>query len=173
MASKANDPRLYVLLGSGFLRPISFGDPRAFVSNWLRAHPGAVVTPISRMLMTSTNDHRQNEIVYIWIDDGASSLNVDLVRGGIFAGDTMFDMVDNERGLDRLLKSDPALADAQAEIARERAAAPGDRTDRLVPENDYKARLGRIRAADRYARARKLGIWSEAMREEREADGVR
>jgi hypothetical protein len=172
MATKSNDQRLYVLLGSGFLRPFSFGDPKTFVSKWLTANPNAVVTNISRMITTNTITHKQQEIVYIWIEDGERSLNVDLVRAGIFAGGTMFDMVDNQKGLDELLKTDPKLADARAQIEKERAAEPQDRTDRLVPEGDYKARMLRVEDAESDARAKKLGIWSEAMKDEREAEGV-
>jgi hypothetical protein len=172
MATKSNDQRLYVLLGSGLLRPFSFGDPKTLVSKWLTANPNAVVTSISRMITTNTITHKQQEIVYIWIEDGERSLNVDLVRAGIFAGGTMSDMVDNQKGLDELLKTDPKLADARAQIEKERAAAPQDRTDRLVPEGDYKARMLRIEDAESDARAKKLGIWSETMKDEREAEGV-
>jgi len=173
MATKSNDQRLYILLGGGFLRPTTYGDPKRFVSNWLAANPDAVVKAISRMIMTNTITHKQEEIVYIWIEDGDRSLNVDLVRAGIFSGAVMNDMVDSQAGLDELLKSDPELADARAEIAKERAAAPQDRTDRLIPEGEYKARMLRIERAEREARAQKLGIWSDAMKNARETDGVR
>jgi hypothetical protein len=172
MASKPNDQGVYVLLGSGFLRPTTFGEPRVFVSEWLKSHPNATVTPISRSLSTNTRTHQLMEIVYIWIEDGADSLNVDLVRGGIFAAGTMYDMVDNEKGLEQLLKNDPKLADARAEIAKEKAAAPQDRSERLISDENYKARIARINEAERFAREKKLGIWSDAMKEVREADGI-
>jgi hypothetical protein len=172
MATKSADKRLYVLLGGGFLRALSSGNPKAFVSSWLTAHPHAVETDISRMVMTNTITHTGEEIVYIWIEDGVRSLNVDLVGAGIFAGATMYDMVDNEKGLDEMLKNDPSLADMRAQIEKERAAAPQDRTDRLMPDGDYKVRMLRIEDAERDARAKKLGIWSETMKEEREADGI-
>lgn len=173
MASKGNDQRLYVLLGSGFLRATTFGDPKVFVSDWPKLHPKAVVTPISRMLSTNTRTHQVMKLVYVWIEDGTESLNVDLIRAGVFQGGTMYDMVDNEKGLDRLLKSDPKLADARAEIEKERAAAPQDRSERLIPDDAYGKRMTRINEAEQAARAKKLGIWSDAMKEEREADGVR
>jgi hypothetical protein len=172
MASKPNDQGVYVLLGSGFLRPTTFGDRKNFISDWLQKHPKAIATPISRSLSTNTITHKMMEFVYIWLDDGTDSLNVDLVRSGIFAGGTMYDMVDNERGLDRLLESDPKMADARAQIAREKAAAPQDRSERLISDGDYNARIKRINDADRFAREKKLGIWSDAMKEEREADGL-
>ena len=37
---------------------------------------------------------------------------------------------------------------------------------------NYKARIARINEAEHFARTRKLGIWSDAMKEEREADGI-
>lgn len=172
MASKPNDAGLYVLLGSGFLRPTTFGNPEVFVSEWLKRHPKAVVTPISRLVSTNTRTHQIMEIVYVWIEEGGDSLNVDLIRAGVFAGGTMYDMVDNQNGLDQLLKSDPKLADTRTEIERERAAAPQDRSERLISDQDYKRRITRIEEAEKAGRAKKVGIWSDAMKEEREAEGV-
>jgi len=172
MASRAHDSRVYVLMGSGFLRAWVLDETKAFVASWLRAHPNAVETDISRMIMTNTISHEQSEIVYIWIEDGTASLNVDLVRRGDVLGGTMADMVDNQRGLDDMLANDPSLADTKMEIEKERAAAPQDRTDRLISDDDYKARMTQVVAAEAYARANKLGIWSDVMKSDREAEGV-
>jgi hypothetical protein len=84
----------------------------------------------------------------------------------------MYDMVDNARGLDRLLQSDPKLAETRAEIDKERAAAPEDRAVRLIFEDDYKARMLRIEEAEGKAHAEKLGIWSDEMKPDREAEGL-
>ncbi len=81
-------------------------------------------------------------------------------------------MVDNARGLDRLLQNDPTLANLKAQIEKERAAAPEDRAERLISEDDYKARMLRVEEAESKARSEKLGIWSDAMKDEREADGL-
>ena len=148
-----------------------FGSPSQFVSNWLQTHPSATIKPISRMFTTNTKTRKTSEWVYIWVEDGEQSLNVDLVRAGVFAGAAMFDMVDNRKGLDELLK-DPKLAAVRAEIQKERAGAPQDRTERLVTEDDYKARMRRIEIAEAQARKEKLGIWSNAMKAERESEGV-
>lgn len=172
LATRTSDPRLYVLLGSDFIRALSFGDPGVFVSNWLAEHPRATYTVISTLKSTNTRTRKQSEITYIWITDGAFALNVDLVRQGIFPGETMYDMVDNARGLDRLLQSDPKLANAKAQIEKERAAAPEDRAERLLSEDDYNTLLARIREAERSARSDKLGIWSDGMKAEREAEGL-
>lgn len=172
MASRPGDPRTYVLLGSGFLRALTAPSIDGFVARWLAAHPAAAVRPISRILMTNTRSHRQQEIVYVWIEDGPASLNVDMVAAGMTAGATMADMVDNQRGLDELLKR-PDMADARAEIARERAAAPQDRTERLIGDGYYASRVQRIAAAERRARLAKAGIWSDAMKDTRAAEHIR
>lgn len=169
-ASRHGDPREYILVGGGWLRTIRYGDPRQFISDWLAAHPSATIKPISRMFMTNTRSKRTSETVYIWVEDGMQSLNVDLIRAGVFPGGVMFDMVDNRKGLDELLK-DPKLADARAQIEMERAEAPQDRAERLVPDDDYKTCMHRIEVAETQAREEKVGIWSDAMKAEREAEG--
>ena len=152
-SKEPDDQNMYVLLGSGFIRVIRFGDPDVFILAWLAAHPAATVTPISRMFTTNTRSLETAEIVYIWVEDGDQSLNVDMVRAGLFPGAAMYDMVDNLNGLNRWL-ADPKHADERAEIDKERAAAPQDRTERLVAAGDYRARIGRIqcRRGGRHAR---------------------
>src|ERR1700730_4810631 len=112
------------------------------------------------MFTTNTRTKQTRQIVYIWVEDGEMSLNVDLVRAGIFPGAAMADMVDNLKGLDELLK-DPKLAATRAQIEKERAEAPQDKTERLVSEDDYERRMRRIEGAEAQAREEKLGIWSD------------
>ena len=109
-------------------------------------------------------------MVYIWVEDGKQSLNEEIVRRGLFPAGVMFDMVDNRKGLDELLK-DPKLADTKAQIEKEREEAPQDVSERLMPEADYQSRMRRIEAAEDLARKERVGIWSDAMKEEREAEG--
>lgn len=169
-ATRQNDARTYILLGGGWLRSIQFGNPGQFVSRWLEEHPGATIKPISRMFTTNTRTKKTEEHVYIWVEDGEVSLNMDLVRAGVFPGAVMADMVDNLKGLNELLK-DPRLAAAKAQVEKERAEAPQDRTERLVSEGDYERRMRSIEVAESQAREEKLGIWSDAMKAEREEEG--
>ncbi len=169
-ASRPEDQRTYVLLGNGAIRGLRFGNPSAFISDWLAAHPSAGITRISRMVTTNTRTLKTAEIVYIWVEDREHSLNVDMVRVGLFPGAAMYDMVDYFKGLNHLLE-DPRLADARAQIEKERAAAPQDRTERLITDDDYRERIRRIDAAERQAHAEKLGIWSDAMEAERQSEG--
>ena len=156
--------------GGGWIRTIRSGDPGQLVSKWLMEHPAATIQPISPMFITNTRTKETRQIVYVWIEDGDMSLNVDLVRAGVFPGGVMADMVDNLKGLNELLK-DPKLAGAKAQIEKERAETPQDRTERLVSENDYNRRMRSIEVAEAQARKEKLGIWSDSMKAEREEEG--
>ena len=167
-ATRKGDAREYILLGSGWLRSIQSGSPSQFILGWLAAHPAASVKPISRMYLR----HGSEDLVYIWVEDGEMSLNVDLVRAGIFPGGVMADMVDNYNGLTELLK-DPRLASVKEQIEKERAEEPQDKPQRLISEDEYKRFGQRIAAAENQARDEKIGIWSDAMKEERESEGFR
>jgi len=169
-ASRQNDTSTYVLLGAGWLRTIRFGDPGQFVSTWLTAHPNAVITPISRMFATNTRTRETRHIVYIWVEDEGASLNVDMVRAGMFPGGVMTDMVDNLQGLNELLER-PELATTKTLIEKQREQAPQDRSERLLTDEDYHLRMRRVEAAETEARQAKVGIWSDAMKAEREEEG--
>lgn len=162
--SRKNDHRIYVLTGGGWIRGIRFGDPDQFVKAWIAQHPLATITPVSKMPI------KADELVYIWIEDQSSSLNVDLVRAGIFPGGAMADMVDNDKGLTELLKS-PKLADARALIEKERAENPQNRPERLEPEGEYSRHMDKIKMAEAEASKQKVGMWSDSMKEEREDAG--
>jgi hypothetical protein len=171
-ATRKDDVREYIVLGSGWLRPIQSGNPGQFISSWLAAHPAASIKLVSRMGVTNTKSKRTEELVYIWVEDGEMSLNVDLVRAGIFPGAVMADMVDNFNGLTKQLKNSE-LAFAKAQIEKETAEAPQDLPQRLISEDQYKRFAHRIDVAENQARAEKVGIWSDAMKEERESEGYR
>jgi hypothetical protein len=111
-ATRKDDAREYILLGGGWLRPIQFGNPGQFISSWLVAHPAATVRLVSRMGMTNTVSKRTEEMVYIWVEDGEMSLNVELIRAGIFPSGVMADMVDHYRGVTEVMKK-PELAFAR------------------------------------------------------------
>ena len=169
-ATRKNDAREYILLGSGWLRTIQSGNPGQFISGWLAAHPGATIKAVSQMGVTNTKSRRTEQMVYVWVEDGEKSLNVDLVRSGAYPGGVMADMLDNYNGLTELLKK-PELAFARAQIEKERSEAAQDHPQRLVSEDEYEQFRQRIVAAENEARAEKLGIWSDAMKEERQSDG--
>jgi hypothetical protein len=162
--SRKGDRRIYVLTGGGWIRGIRYGDPDQFVKAWIAQHPLATITPVSKMPI------KADELVYIWIEDQASSLNVDLVRAGIFPGGAMADMVDNDKGLTELLKN-PKLADARALVEKERAENPQNRPERLESEDEYNRHMDKIKTAEAEASKEKLGMWSDSMKDEREDAG--
>lgn len=171
-ASRASNPgSTYVLLGSGYLRTLSARNENEFIKHWLEIHPHATATPIS-----TCNGARvgtpPKRIVYVWIEDGAESLNVALIEEGIFPGGVMLDMVESQH---RLLEEmrDPKLASTREQIEKEIAAQPeSDRVKRLISDADYAERRKRIEAAEAKARDGKKGIWSDAMKEERQAEEI-
>ena len=111
-------------------------------------------------------------MVYVWVEDGTMSLNVELVRAGIYPGGVMADMVDQSSGSNELLKNSK-LAEAKAMIEKERADAPQDRGERLVSEDEYKSLMGRVEVAENQARSDKVGIWSDVIKAARESEGYR
>ena len=112
-----------------------------------------------------------DKLVYVWIADRDSSLNVDLVRAGIYPGAAMADMLDNDRGLTELLKN-PKLADARAVVEKERAQKPRAGPERLESEDEYNHQMDQIKTAETEARRQKMGVWSDSMKEERESLGI-
>jgi len=170
-ASKSKNPATYVLLGNGYLRTLSAGNENEFIKHWLEVHPHAMATPIS-----SRNGARAGTppkpLVYVWIEAGAESLNVALVEEGIFAGGVTLDTVESQH---RLLEEmrDPRLAGAREQIEKEITAQPeSDRAKRLISDADYAERRERIEASEAKARDGKRGIWSDAMKEERQSEGL-
>jgi hypothetical protein len=172
-ATRPNDALTYVLIGGGWLRGLRSEDPAKFISAWLEKHPAATVKPISRMVLPRDRV-KDEQIEYIWIEDGKASLNVDLVRAGLFPAPAMADMVDFRKQLDEILK-DPRVAAETAQLEKRHPEAPQasslPRPDRMISNEDYKQRMQRAEAAAEQARKEKLGIWSDSMKEEREALG--
>lgn len=163
--SRKGDHRMYVLTGCCWIRGIRFGDADQFATKWIAQHPSATVTPVSKMPIKS------DELVYIWIEDRATSLNVDLVRAGIYPGAAMADMIDNDKGLTELLKN-PKLADARAIVEKERAENPQIRPERLESEDEYNRQMDKVKRAETEARKQRTGVWSDSMRDERESLGI-
>ena len=162
--SRKGDRRIYVLTGCCWIRGIRSGEPDQFVTKWIAQHPHATVTRVSKMLLMA------DEFVFIWVKDEDRSLNMDLIRAGFFPGGAMADMVDNYNGQTELFKK-PELAFAREQFEKGRAEAPQEHPQRLISEIEYQQFARRIGEAETQARAEKLGLWSDAMKEERESEG--
>jgi hypothetical protein len=170
--AKSADTATYMYLGSGWLRPLTTGTSESFVSKWLESHPFAKATLISDMKFGSNSRRASSQLLYVWIEDDQDCLNIALIRNGIFPGGVMIDSVEAEQQLTKLLL-DPKLASAREQVEKERAVRPKeDSPKRFVSDLDYKARLMLIEKAENEARDKKLGIWSDDFKSEREALGV-
>jgi endonuclease YncB( thermonuclease family) len=117
---------------------------------------------------------KDEKFEYIWIDDGGASLNVDLVRAGLYPAPAMADMVAFRKQADETLRIPSVVAEiAQLEKQHPGAAKASSlpRPERLISDEEYEQLMQRAQAAADQARKEKLGVWSESMREEREALG--
>ena len=167
---RKQDPTTYILLGSGFIRPMTTDIQGDFIKEWVAAHPDALAVPICSERVTAPG-RTPSSSVYIWIEDKEQSLNVDLIREGIFPGGVMGDLVAAEAQYLEELR-DPKRAAERVRVEKDIAATPAeDLPKRLVSDADFSARLKRIEEAEAAARKEKKGVWSDDKKEERETEG--
>jgi len=168
-ASRTNDPNAYSLLGNNFFRALSTRTAGEFVAQWLVAHDRARAIPVSKV-NAARPGIAPRPLIYVWIEDGANSLNIALVEEGIFSGGVMLDMVEAHQQLMETLQ-DSMLSNARASIEKEIASTPeADHPKRLVSEAEYAEHRARFVAAEEKAKREKKGIWSDEMKRYREDD---
>jgi hypothetical protein len=162
-AHRFGDPDIYCLLGRvscelGLRIPSLAPGEIEFVQRWLRSHPHAHAVPISAANYKRMVKGPLLHNTYIWIEDGRESLNIELVRNGFYWAGSLEDMVAYaqqfmaEMGNLRL-----AIADDELRKERDETGAPL----RLVPDDDYAARMARAVEAEHEAERRKRGLWSD------------
>jgi hypothetical protein len=164
-ASKVGDPNGFCLLGGNTCLVPGLDNPwthDALIDSWLAAHPKAVVTRISSHVMLSGGNRPPERRVFVWIEDGGESLNVELVRQGRYVAALMVDMVEADRRQEEM-NNDPRLAEFRAQFEKERAETPEDnRPHRLVSDADYAEKMSRISRAESEAKQGKKGMWCDA-----------
>jgi hypothetical protein len=73
----------FSLMASGFFRAPRRDDTQQLIDDWMKAHPKAVAIPVTTL--KPFNERNPNsKFVFVWIVEGSSNLNVDLVREGCF-----------------------------------------------------------------------------------------
>ena len=163
-ATRANDPTLYCLLGGNtciIQTPPNPWNQDPFIGNWLSTHPQATALPISSRNWALPNEHMHRR-VYLWIEDGADSLNVALVREGRYPAGMMQDMLEADRRQADLFK-DPKFASSRAFMEQERAKMPEEqRPHRLVTDIVYLQKMREIFLAEAEAQRQQKGFWSDA-----------
>jgi hypothetical protein len=155
-ATKTDEPgSMYSLLGSGEFRSLRTKDADSAVSSWLKAHSHARVVKVSEMSPMMRNG--TGSYIYIWVIDGSESLNVYLVREGIFQAGVMYDAMDFFNGL-----------------KHEQGNAPAEKAHirRLVNDDVYREFVKKAIDAEKLAKADKKGIWSDEYKQERESEGI-
>jgi hypothetical protein len=164
-ASKVGEPDGFCLLGANFclLRvPNNAWNHDALIDSWLAAHPKAVATRVSSHAMLLGGNRPAERQVYVWIEDGTESLNVELARQGRYVAAAMVDMVEADRQQVEM-NSDPRFAQLPEELENERAGIPEEnRPHRLVSEADYAEKMQRIARAESAAKQEKKGMWSDS-----------
>jgi endonuclease YncB( thermonuclease family) len=163
-AHRRGDPDLYCLAGgdvcaAGMPMFLGAGNAVEFISKWLVAHPHATVTPISVGSKKVFSARPPVHSTYIWIEDGKGSVNVSLVKEGLYRAQAMIDMVESSPNFMKAF-DDPRLATGRAQIEKERAEEQAPQ--RLISDSDYADRMKRLAAAEEDAKQNKKGLWSDA-----------
>ena len=163
-AHRRSDPDLYCLAGGdacalGFPMLLGAGNDIDFAAKWIAAHPRATAIPISVESKKVFTARPPVHSTYIWIEDGKDSVNVSMVREGIYRAQAMIDMVDANRDFMKTF-DDPRLESGRAQILKERAEEQAPQ--RLISDDEYADRMKRLAAAEQDAKADKKGLWSDA-----------
>ena len=140
----------YSLVSAGFFRAELSADFGTILSTWLKNHADARLIPV--ITRGPMNDRAPNsKLIFVWIVDHDDNLNVYLVRHGCVAAAQMFSFSDDEfRSL------------------REQFRLPKDKLQ--VSRIEYYRVKKRLLAAEKLAKAERLGIWANP---ESEADHTR
>ena len=159
---RPGDKTTYCLLGNGFFRTISSNEEDVVIPDWLSKHPNAKAVPVSII-----GEGSKMPIAYIWAIDGYESLNLSLVKQGVFPGTVMLDAVH----FDILSKGTRDRANIEAGAAYARKLNPNLPQDkespprRLISNSAYEAFLKELKSAQDMAQVNKSGVWSDKFKE--------
>lgn len=81
----ANPAVAYTLLALDFFQGTTSLSATATINNWVKAHPDAQVVPV----MEYERSPDGTRLVWVWLVDGQSNLNLELVRSGACQAATM------------------------------------------------------------------------------------
>jgi hypothetical protein len=74
-------------MGRGFFQTPTSEDMPKIIESWMREHPKAVLVPIAS-IQPVVDKAPESKLTYVWVVDGESNLNIELVRQGCFAWQT-------------------------------------------------------------------------------------
>jgi len=135
----------YCLLGSGFFRTPRSSNSDSLISDWIQAHPNAVVVPVSSYGPTVVKD-KDSKMIYCWLIDNEDTLNNYLIKNGCFPSGTMMR---------------PKIWDEMETWEKELYEGTGEKPDVKVhvDQATYDKFIEQIKSAEIYAKEEKLGIW--------------
>jgi hypothetical protein len=141
----------YCLLGQGFFRSHSSSNSDNLLKSWLTNHSNAIVLKVST-LTTYEKSNEPHNLIYCWVIEGNETLNNYLIREGCYPGGTM---------------QRPQTWDEMSNEEKELY----DNTDKSkvtvhIDKKVYDYFIEKIKAAEKYAKDNKLGIWAKSIDEE-------
>ncbi|HKP93040.1 MAG TPA: hypothetical protein VJS88_04020 [Chthoniobacterales bacterium] len=86
-ASSVNPATVYCLMGRGFFQMSTSAEMPNAIESWQREHPKAVLVSIAT-IQPVVEKAPESKLTYVWVVDGDSNLNIELVRQGCFAPET-------------------------------------------------------------------------------------
>jgi len=131
----------YCLLGTGFFRAPQSDNSDSLITEWIKAHPNAIVVPVSSFVQT-----KNSEMVYCWVIDSKDTLNNYLIRNGCFPGGTMMRP-----------KTWSEMDKREKEFYEDSDEKPNIKV--YMNKEGYETFIEQIKKAELYARKNKLGIW--------------
>ena len=154
----------YFLFKRGTLPELRGNDEETVITEWTKRHPLAEVVPVSIF-----GEKSKFPIIYIWAVDGEDSLNLYLVRKGIYPA---LAMLDNSK-FGRLLQASSNAPYFRTIEMQERAGNPtGTLSRRLISESRYTSFVQQLLAAEAEAQAESIGIWSDKFKRLRDKIGL-
>ncbi|MCA1856294.1 hypothetical protein LE190_10190 [Massilia oculi] len=154
----------YFLFGRGFPPGVGPDEEAALIAEWKSQHPRAKLVPVSIL-----GERSRLPIVYVWAVDGEATLNLVLVRNGVYPGIAMLDGTH----FSQVLQSSRGLPSVDVLDAQQRLGNPTRiPARRLVPDTSYEKFLKQLMTAESQARAELKGIWSDRFKQQRHRLGI-
>ncbi|MGV8992984.1 MAG: hypothetical protein ACOH1O_02695 [Flavobacterium sp.] len=144
-ATKKEPKNTYCLLGTGFFRAPSSANSDSLITEWIKAHPNAIVVPVSALGQVDIKD-TEKTITYCWVVENKDTLNNYLIKNGCYPGGTMMRP-----------KTWNEMEKWEKELYEDTDEKPDVKV--FVDKKTYDNFIEQIKIAELFARENKLGIW--------------
>lgn len=136
--------QVYCLLGTDFFKTPRSKNADSLITVWLTQHPHSIVIPVSTH--HQVNPEKANEkLTYCWVVDNTDTLNLFLIKHGAFPSRTM---------------QRPNTWEEMSEKEKQHyLGIPKADIHVYIDKKDYSIFIKKVKKAESFARANKLGIW--------------